>query len=57
MAREFGVKKPDRILERTRDAIADWERYGERYGVPDGVVSGLRVELDKRAAILGGETL
>jgi len=54
IAREFGVKRPDRILEQTRTAIADWERYGAAVGVPEDILSAIRAELDGRAASLAG---
>ncbi|MFV1988593.1 MAG: type II toxin-antitoxin system HipA family toxin [Gemmatimonadota bacterium] len=54
LAREFGVKRPDRILDETRGAIADWERYAEKYEVPDDTRSAIRVELDRRASSLAG---
>lgn len=53
VADEFGVKKADRILDEIRDAIARWEEFAERHGVPEGVVAGIRRELDDRASELG----
>lgn len=52
VADEFGIKKPERILERTRGAIADWEEFAAEYDVPDRVVRGIRTELDGRAEAL-----
>ena len=46
LAREFGVKQPDRILEQTGAAIADWERFAAEYEVPQHVVKAIRKELD-----------
>lgn len=48
IANEFGVKKPAHILEQARNAIADWERYANRYDVPANAVSAIRQELDRR---------
>lgn len=52
VAREFGVKFPGRILERTREALAGWETHAERYGVPDASVRAIRRELDGRTESL-----
>ena len=46
LAREFGVKRPDRILEHMRHAVAGWERCAANYDVPDQVVKAIRKELD-----------
>ncbi|MDH3463202.1 MAG: HipA domain-containing protein, partial [Acidimicrobiia bacterium] len=46
VAREFGVKQPERILQRMRHAIADWERFAADYEVPSHVVKAIRKELD-----------
>jgi serine/threonine-protein kinase HipA len=46
LAREFGVKQPERILEQTGAAIADWERFAAEYEVPQHVVKAIRKELD-----------
>lgn len=46
VAREFGVKQPDRILERMRDAIDDWERFAAEFEVPHHAVTAIRKELD-----------
>ena len=54
VAQEFGIKKPDRVLEQTRSAIADWERFAAAYDVPNGVVKTIRRELDRRYEVLGG---
>lgn len=49
VAREFGVKRPEHILEETRAAVADWERYARKYGVPGEVRRTIRQALDARA--------
>ena len=54
VADEFGVKRPDRVLDACRSALADWERRAAECGVPDGVVSSIRRELDARAEALAG---
>lgn len=54
VAEEFGVKKPERILERTRAALSDWERYAASYDVAREAVVAVRAELDARAEGLGG---
>jgi serine/threonine-protein kinase HipA len=54
VADEFGVKKPERILEQTRTAIAEWERYASAYDVPRGAVSAVQEELRARAEGLRG---
>ncbi len=54
VAKEFGVKRPERILERTRSAIADWERYAAAYGVSPEAAAYVRGELDERARVLLG---
>lgn len=54
VAEEFGVKRPERVLQQTRDAIGDWERFAARYDVPNDAVRAIRGELDERAEALGG---
>lgn len=48
VAEEFGIKKPDRVLDRTRAAIADWERFAGQYAVPRRAVQAIRGALDER---------
>jgi serine/threonine-protein kinase HipA len=55
VAAQFGVKQPQRILEQTRAAIADWEKYASDYDVPRAAVSAVRKELQARATVLRGE--
>lgn len=52
VAREFGVKQPERILEATRDALDDWEGYAKKYDVEKGVRTAIRRELEARAEVL-----
>jgi hypothetical protein len=52
IAREFGIKKAGRILEQTRSAIGDWERFATAYDVPSDAVRRIRNELDTRGAEL-----
>ncbi len=54
VADEFGVKKPERILERARTAVSDWERYASTYDVSRSTVVAVRAELDTRAKVLEG---
>ena len=54
VAREFGVKRPERIMEEVRDAISAWERHAERFGVPGGVVAQIRKELGARDDLVRG---
>jgi len=55
VAAEFGVKQPQRVLEQTRGAIADWEKYASDYDVPRAAVSAVRKELQARAKVLRGD--
>jgi serine/threonine-protein kinase HipA len=54
VGREFGVKKPERVLDRVRSALADWERFASAYDVPDPVAGAIRQELNARDAELRG---
>lgn len=54
VAGEFGIKRPERILEQTRDAVADWERFASAYGVTPDAIGYVRRELDERAEMLAG---
>lgn len=54
VAHEFGVKKPERILDQAEAALADWERYAAAYDVPRRTVAAIRQELDTRAKVLQG---
>lgn len=54
VATEFGIKKPERILEATREALGDWEHYADRHGVAERVRAAIREELDRRAEVLEG---
>ena len=49
VARDFDVKKPGRVLDRTREAVAGWEGYAERFAVPRATVKHVREALDDRA--------
>ncbi|MFC1661754.1 type II toxin-antitoxin system HipA family toxin [Gemmatimonadota bacterium] len=55
IARQFGVKKPERLLEEARTAIADWEEHAVAHGVPAGVTRAIRQELNTRDAELRGK--
>lgn len=48
VAREFGIKKPERIVDQARSAIARWEGFAAEYGVPADVVGAIRKELNAR---------
>ena len=50
VGQEFGVKKPERVLEQTCAAIADWEQFAAAYEVPEKAVAAIRRELDRRDA-------
>lgn len=54
VAREYGVKAPDRILETTRSVLGNWEDYAKEYDVEESVRSAIRNELDMRAEVLAG---
>ncbi len=54
VAELFDIKKPSRILEETRSALADWERFAARYEVPTEAVGSIRREFDARADVLAG---
>lgn len=51
---EFGVKRPARVLERTRGVLDGWERHAARHDVPGEAVRRVREELDRREAELRG---
>lgn len=53
VAKEFGIKKPERILDQTRSALADWERFAASYEVPTDAIRAIRTALDARATALG----
>lgn len=55
VGREFGIKKPERILEATRGAVDRWERFARRHGVEEAVHAAIRRELDRRAEVLDGQ--
>lgn len=57
VADDFGVKRAPEILERIRGVLAEWERYAERYDVPESAVSRIREELDRRTDELCGSPL
>ncbi|UCC81500.1 MAG: type II toxin-antitoxin system HipA family toxin [Gemmatimonadota bacterium] len=52
VAKLFDIKKPSRILEETRSALADWERFAAFYDVRRETVGAIRRELDDRAEAL-----
>ena len=52
VARDFGVKKPERILEETRSAVAGWEGYAQKFAVPPSTVVHVRKALDERVRSL-----
>ena len=54
VARDFGVKKPERILEETRSAVAGWEGYAQKFAVPPSTVVHVRKALDERGQVAGG---
>ena len=46
VAKDFGIKKPRRILDQARAAIADWEIFAREAEVPAETVMAIRAELD-----------
>ncbi len=54
VAAVFDIKKPGRIIERARDAVADWESFAAETRVPARTVVDVRAALDERSASLGG---
>jgi serine/threonine-protein kinase HipA len=56
VAREFGVKRADGILARTREVLGDWERQAAAFDVPPETASAIRRELDRRAEELDGRS-
>lgn len=54
VADQFGVKKPERVLDGIRVALSGWERHASEYGVPGDVIVAIRGELDERAQALDG---
>jgi serine/threonine-protein kinase HipA len=52
VARQFGIKKPEQILEATRSALDRWEHFAARHALAEPVVRGIRRELDLRAEVL-----
>ncbi|MDX1647717.1 MAG: hypothetical protein R3304_11285, partial [Longimicrobiales bacterium] len=51
VARDFGIRAPDRIIERVHDAVAQWPVYAKSFGVPDDDVRRVQDELDARAEL------
>lgn len=56
VAAVFDINKPERILDRTHDALADWEKFAAETRVPEGVQADVRAALDERSASLAGRT-
>ena len=52
VARDFDVKKPERILEETHSAVAGWEGYAQEFAVPPSTVVHVRKALDERVRSL-----
>ena len=50
----FDINRPERILDRTRDAVADWERFSAETRVPERTLTDVRAALDERSASLAG---
>lgn len=48
VGRTFAVKRPERILEEVRSALAIWERYARRFGVPPDTAWEVRQALNER---------
>ena len=53
VAREFGVRAPDRIVGRVREAVSRWTGFAARYGVPDEDVRRIQDELTVRDELTG----
>lgn len=45
---EFGIRKPERVVERVREAVEAWERLAGDHDVPVESVRAIRRELDAR---------
>ena len=54
VAAVFDIKKPGRIIDRARDAVADWERFAAETRVPARTVADVRAALDERSVSLAG---
>ena len=52
VARDFGLKKPERILEETHSALAGWEGYAQEFAVPPSTVVHVRKALTERVRSL-----
>jgi serine/threonine-protein kinase HipA len=53
VAELFGIKRPARLLEPIREAVAAWPSFAEETGVPEEAVRRVGAALDERAASLG----
>lgn len=52
VAREFGVRAPDRVVARVRDAVARWPEFAARHRVPNDDVRRVQAELNARAELM-----
>lgn len=44
----FSIKRPARIFDQVRDAVAQWERFAGEFAVDDQTTVGLRAAFDER---------
>ena len=54
VAAVFDIRKSKRILDRVRDAVADWEKFAVETAVPAQAVADIRAALDERSVSLAG---
>jgi len=54
VAETFGIRAPDRIIERVRDTLGAWPRYAHDHAVPGETASRITAELERRWEEVGG---
>jgi serine/threonine-protein kinase HipA len=54
VATDFGIKKPERMLDRIADVLAGWEAHAGRYDVGGSAVRTIRKVLERRATEMAG---
>jgi serine/threonine-protein kinase HipA len=47
VGRDFGVKRPERILDRIRETLTRWESFAHDRGVPEDARSRVRAAIDE----------
>lgn len=53
VAETFGIRAPDRLIRRIRDAVAEWPTHARGRGVPPETVARIGRELEQRAVEIG----